>query len=106
MLNLLVLVGEAGPQNHQALSGPIRKALDELWKEQRADGAWECLDFGLEPYESSDSVHYGAAVAAMAAGSAAGYNDCAGKNASVGVDKLRAYLKAMRTTGPAGGPIR
>ncbi len=94
VLNVLILVWADTPQNHQTLTGPIRKALDQLWKEQRADGAWEWLDFGFEPFESSDSLYYGAALAAIAAGSAAGYNDGAGENGPVGVGKLRSYLKA------------
>jgi len=91
VLNLLILGGEDSRQNRQALSGPIHKALEELWKVQRPDGAWDWLDFGLEPYESSDSLYYGAALAAMAVGSATGY---AGENTSIGLDKLRSYLKA------------
>ena len=40
------------------------KALARLWEVQRADGAWDWLDFGLEPYETSDAVFHGATVAA------------------------------------------
>jgi squalene-hopene/tetraprenyl-beta-curcumene cyclase len=91
VLNLLILACEDFGQNGQALSGPTHKALEELWKEQRADGAWDWLDFGLEPYESTDSIYYGAALAAIAVGTATGYK---GENASMGVNKLRTYLKA------------
>jgi hypothetical protein len=73
-------------------SGPTRKALEELWKQQRADGAWNWLDFGLEPYETTDSLYYGAALAAMAVGTLAGYADNPGENVSSGVGKLRSYL--------------
>src|SRR5437016_3296281 len=93
VLNLLLLAGEDARQNRPVPSGPSRKALEELWKEQRADGAWNWLDFGLEPYESSDSVYYGAALAAMAVGTAPGYAAGAGENASNGLGKLRSYLK-------------
>ena len=81
------------PQNHQALSGPIRKALDELWKTQRADGAWDWLDVGQEPYESSDALYYGAALAAIAVGSAPTYNEGVNEKASVGLGKMRSYLR-------------
>lgn len=91
VLNLLLLVGADTPQNHQALSGPIHKALDEFWSTQRADGAWEWLDFGNEPYESTDSVYYGAAIAALAVGLAGNYK--AAESNPAGLDKLRSYLK-------------
>ena len=58
VLNLLVLVGELAPDNHAALAEPLRKAFEELWLAQRADGAWDWLDFGNEPYESADSLYY------------------------------------------------
>src|SRR6266404_6753745 len=93
VLNLLILAGEDAHQHRQVPSAPSRKALEELWKEQRADGAWNWLDFGLEPYESSDSVYYGAALAAMAVGTAPGNGGGAGENASNGLAKLRSYLK-------------
>ncbi len=94
VLNLLILAGEDARQNRHVPSGPTRKALEELWKEQRADGAWNWLDFRLEPYESTDSLYYGAALAAMAVGTAAGYGGGLGENLSSGVGKLRSYLNA------------
>jgi hypothetical protein len=94
VLNLLILAGEDARQNRQAPSGATRKALEELWKEQRADGAWNWLDTGLEPYESTDSLYYGAALAAMALGTAPAYADDAGQYASSGLAKLRSYVKA------------
>ena len=81
------------PRNHPALSGPIYKALDELWKTQRADGAWDWLDVGQEPYESSGALYYGAALAAMAVGSAPSYNAGASEEASAGLGKMRSYLR-------------
>src|SRR4029077_13148566 len=71
----------------------IRMALEELWKKQRADGSWNWLDFGLEPYETTDSPYYGAALAAMAVGAVADYADSSGESKSSGVGKLRSYLK-------------
>jgi len=94
VLNLLILAGEDARLNHQAPGGPTRKALEELWKEQRADGAWNWLDTGLEPYESNDSPYYGAALAAIAVGVVPGYAAGPGANVSSGVGKLRSYLKA------------
>lgn len=100
VLNLFVLVCADSPENHKTLSGPIHSALDGLWKEQRADGAWDWLDFGNEPYESSDSVYYGAAVAALTVGTA-NYNDDGNDNAAAGAGKMRSYL----TTNYAGQNI-
>ena len=91
VLNLLILGGADARQYRQGPSGPTRKALAELWKEQRTDRAWNWLDTGLEPHESTDSVYYGAALAAIAMGTAGGY---AGENLSSGVGKLRSYLNA------------
>jgi len=93
VLNLLVLAGEDARQDRQVPSEPTRKALAELWKEQRADGAWDWLDLGEEPYESADSVYYGAALAAMAVGTATDYTGGTGNYTSSGVGKLRSYLK-------------
>jgi squalene-hopene/tetraprenyl-beta-curcumene cyclase len=92
VLNLLILAGEDARQKRRAPRGGTRKALEELWKEQRADGAWDWLDFGLEPYESADSVYYGAALAAIALGTVPGYPGGAGENGANGAGKLRSYL--------------
>ncbi len=92
VLNLLILAGEDARHNRQAPGEPTLKALGELWKEQRPDGAWDWLDFGLEPYESNDSVYYGAALAALAVGTVPGYVGNAGENVASGVGKLRSYL--------------
>jgi hypothetical protein len=54
-----------------ALSGEhddvVEAAFAQLWKQQRADGGWDWLDFGLEPWESRGD--WGAALAAIAVGS-------------------------------------
>jgi squalene-hopene/tetraprenyl-beta-curcumene cyclase len=94
VLNLLILSGEDARQNGPGPSGPTRNALAELWKEQRADGAWNWLDTGLEPYESNDSPYYGAALAAIAVGGVPDYAGGTGTNGSSGVGKLRSYLNA------------
>src|SRR5579859_4334223 len=92
VLNLLILAGEDARQKFPAPSEPTRKALNELWKEQRPDGAWEWLDFGNEPYESSDSVFFGATLAALAVGSVPGNGVVTGESVSGYVAKLRSYL--------------
>jgi hypothetical protein len=92
VLNLLVLVGEITPDNQASLAEPLRKAFAELWAVQSADGAWDWLDFGNEPYESTDSVFYGAALAAIAVGSADGYHSI-NESDSIGIAKLKSYLR-------------
>jgi hypothetical protein len=92
VLNLIVLVGELAPDNQAALAEPLRKAFEELWAAQRADGAWDWLNFGNEPYESADSVYYGAALAAIAVGGADGYHST-NESDSIGIAKMKSYLR-------------
>lgn len=49
------------------LSSQAKMAIEGMWKEQRADGAWDWLEFGLEPWETGND--WGAAMAALVAGS-------------------------------------
>ena len=93
VLNLLVLVGELTSDNQAPLAEPLRKAFEELWAAQRVDGAWDWLDFGNEPYESADSVYYGAALAALEVGAADGYHSI-NESDSIGIAKLKSYLRA------------
>ena len=92
VLNLVILGAEDARQGRPEASGPTRQALEELWKRQRPDGAWNWHDFSTEPWESSNSVYYGAALAALAVGTVPGYADRADENASGHVARLRDYL--------------
>jgi hypothetical protein len=92
VLNLLVLVGELAPDNQASLAEPLRRAFEELWATQRVGGAWDWLDFGNEPYESADSIYYGAALAAIAVGAADGYHSINERD-SIGTAKLKSYLR-------------
>jgi squalene-hopene/tetraprenyl-beta-curcumene cyclase len=69
-----------------------RKAMARLWATQRADGAWDWLDFGLEPYETTEAVYHGATLAAMAAGTSPGKHASADAAGTAGIAKLRAFL--------------
>lgn len=73
-------------------SETTRAAMTRLWQVQRADGAWDWLDFGLEPYETADAAYHGATIAAMAAGSVQGRAASQSAAAKAGTDRLRAYL--------------
>jgi hypothetical protein len=65
--------------------------MTRLWRMQRADGAWEWLDVGLEPFESIDSAYIGAAFAALAVGMTPALSK--GADARSGIEKLRNYLQ-------------
>jgi hypothetical protein len=69
VLNALVLVNQDARRSKGVLSAPTKKALDHLWQQQQKDGAWLWLEFGLRPWEK-DGAYYGAALAAVAVGTA------------------------------------
>ncbi|MEZ5292862.1 MAG: hypothetical protein R2745_17405 [Vicinamibacterales bacterium] len=73
-------------------SATTRRAMARLWAVQRPDGAWDWLDFGLEPYETADAAFHGATLAAMAAGSTPGRAASTDASGRAGIDRLRAYL--------------
>jgi squalene-hopene/tetraprenyl-beta-curcumene cyclase len=66
-------------------------ALDRMWRVQRPDGAWNWFDCDLPLMEDDD--YYGIALAAAAVGHAPG-NYKSTEAARVGIEKLRAYLRA------------
>lgn len=75
-------------QSGQAVSADTAAAFDELWAAQRPDGAWNWLNFGLEPYEAPDAAFQGATLAAMAVGSAQVRAEAPGE------ERLRQYLSS------------
>ena len=80
--------------NDAATTGKLhpttRKALDRMWKVQRADGGFDWLKCGWPPMESDDD--YGIAIAALATGAAP--EDYQKTPAAVeGLAKLRSYLE-------------
>jgi squalene-hopene/tetraprenyl-beta-curcumene cyclase len=98
ILNSLVLAFHDQYQGRKKPSDDTKLAFSNLWAGQVAEGdregAWEWLDFGLGPWESKEARYYGAAVAALAVGTAPGYYEV---GADVRVDKnaarLRRYLR-------------
>lgn len=74
VLNALILASDEA-QNRE-LSNDARMALDNMWAEQQINGSkegtWLWLRFANEPWEADDSDFYGAALAAIAAGTAPG----------------------------------
>src|SRR5262245_4025414 len=75
-----------------------RRALANLWEAQAASGddtgSWDWLDFGLEPWEAKAARYHGAALAAVAVGTAPGYLAKGGDEAAAAkVGLLRDYLR-------------
>jgi len=93
VLNALILASADAARNRQEPSAPTRQALARLWETQRPDGAWDWLDFGLEPFETVDGVYYGAALAVLAVGIAPGSSNDHRADTPSGMEKLRGYLK-------------
>lgn len=83
--------GETGP------TPASKRAFERLWELQRADGGWDWLRFSLEPWETRGAEYFGAALAALAVGTAPGYYTATpGTALQAKVDSLRSYLKANR----------
>lgn len=68
VLHALILAAADAAQTVGERSDTTRRAFARMWQTQRADGAWDWLDVGLEPFESIDSPYLGAAFAALAVG--------------------------------------
>src|SRR5471030_2684420 len=59
VLNALILARADTEKHVREGSEPARAAFRQLWLTQRSDGAWDWLDFGLEPWETVESVYPG-----------------------------------------------
>lgn len=92
VLNALVLTRRDSLGRSSRPGDDTRAAMARLWAVQRPDGAWDWLDFGLEPYESVDAVYHGATLAAMAAGTTPGRAASGDAAGTAGIARLRAYL--------------
>ena len=72
VLNALILASYDAPQ--ERLSDDTKAAFENMWALQVTSGdhkgAWSWLQFGLRPWEARDSEYYGAALAALATGTA------------------------------------
>jgi len=72
VLNALILANRDAQNGH--LSDLTLAAFSDMWALQQTEGigkgAWSWLQFGMEPWEADDSQYYGAALAAIAVGSA------------------------------------
>ncbi|APR87235.1 triterpenes biosynthesis [Minicystis rosea] len=70
------------------LGASTTSALDRMWAEQRADGTWDWLEFGLEPWETRNDL--GAALAALVTGSIPANTTSA---QAAGTTKLVGYIQ-------------
>jgi squalene-hopene/tetraprenyl-beta-curcumene cyclase len=91
VLNAVILTSADAAKQLRESSAPARTALARMWATQRADGRWDWLEFGLEPWETTDAYYHGATFAAFAAGTAPGPHDAA---ATAGIERLRTYLSS------------
>jgi squalene-hopene/tetraprenyl-beta-curcumene cyclase len=94
VLNALILASADAAQSRREPSGPTQRALARMWETQRTDGAWDWLDYGLEPFESADAAYYGATLAALAIGVTPGSSNHLTAETAVGIERLRGYLRA------------
>jgi squalene-hopene/tetraprenyl-beta-curcumene cyclase len=93
VLNTLILASADAAQSRREPGIPTQQALKRLWETQRSDGAWDWLDFGLEPFETADGVYFGATLAALAVGSLPSSSVVHTIDTRSGVERLRGYLK-------------
>jgi squalene-hopene/tetraprenyl-beta-curcumene cyclase len=93
VLNALILASHDA--RNDRLGDDTRTALENMWALQKTTGdqagAWPWLQFGLSPWEDGDSQYYGAALAALAAGTAPGSYRSSGAIQN-NLELLRAYL--------------
>jgi squalene-hopene/tetraprenyl-beta-curcumene cyclase len=98
VLNSFVLAFDDCNQGRKEPSSSTKTAFTNLWKTQEIDGdqqgSWEWLDFNLGPWEWKEGRYFGAAVAALAVGTAPGYyKEGADEELDKRVNLLRAYLR-------------
>jgi len=88
---------------HGKVSADTEKAFDRLWAlqihEGKNQGAWVWNTFDLDPWEMPESTYYGAALAAMATGTApAGY--AARPEIQQNLAELKRYLRDEQAAQP------
>ncbi len=103
VLNAVILAFDDHYQGRSAPSDVTKQALANLWKTQiqvgDQKGSWDWLNFNLEPWESPGARYHGAALAAIAVGTAPGYyTPRADADTDAKVKLLRDYLKEKLDT--------
>lgn len=99
VLNALILATRDAQSSQ--LSNDTRTAFDNMWAEQQTTGvkkgAWLWLRFNNEPWEADDSGYFGAALAAVAIGTAPG-NYRSAPEIQNNIKMLREYLNREYST--------
>jgi len=93
VLNALILARHDAAEGTRRASDATRKAFRLLWETQRADGAWDWMDFAQEPDESATARFYGAALAAVAVGTVPPLGGGGEGYATYREGNLRGYLR-------------
>ncbi len=97
VLNALILARADVARGRAEPGAATRTAYGQLWATQAKDGpdagSWDWLNFGLAPWEAGGSRAFGAALAALAVGSAPGYQVALDDEAVRGTRLLRQYLR-------------
>jgi squalene-hopene/tetraprenyl-beta-curcumene cyclase len=98
VFNAAILAFDDGYQGRSSPSPATKKALANLWRTQVQaggdKGTWDWLDFGEAPWGNAEAGYVGAALAAIAVGTAPGYyTPGADRDTDAQVRLLRGYLK-------------
>lgn len=97
VFNTLILALDDRDQGRSSLSEITKQALSNLWQTQLKSGdqrgSWDWLDFNEPPWGVSDARYFGAALAAIAVGTAPGYDHSDAGDHDAGVELLRGYLR-------------
>jgi hypothetical protein len=98
VLNTVLLASDDRYQGRSSPSLATKQAFANLWETQlqagEYRGTWDWLDFNLGPWEVSEARYFGAALAAIAIGTAPGYyTPGAEGDTDARVKLLQGYLK-------------
>ena len=92
VLNAFALANRDAEGQANEPAADTRAAIARLWAVQRTDGAWDWLNFGLEPFEAPDAVFFGASLAAVAVGTLPASVPSSDVTGQAGLARLRRYL--------------
>jgi hypothetical protein len=98
VLNTVILAFDDRYQGRSSPSVVTKQAFSNLWETQLQagdhQGTWNWLDFNMGPWEVTEARYFGAALAAIAVGTAPGYyTPGADTNTNARVKLLQRYLK-------------
>jgi hypothetical protein len=98
VLNAVLLASDDRQQGRSSPSAVTKQAFANLWEAQVQAGghrgSWDWLDFNLGPWERPEARYFGAALAAIAVGTAPGYyTPGADAGTDARVQLLQGYLK-------------